>query len=133
MLRGEGVGEVDLVAAAEVHRRVLVDDALGERGESNRELDRGAGFGTGPQRELLVHHREHAAVLGVDGECGAVHVAERLDKGGADERVFAGGDVAEGDIVDVLREGGCGEVLDVAHLPQDDSSVAATKHGDYVA
>ncbi len=49
--------------------------------------------------ELLVDHGEDAAGRGVDGEGGAVHVAQGIEGGGADDGIFAGGDVAEGEVV----------------------------------
>ena len=86
----------------------VLDEALFEGGEGDGELDGGAGLGAGGEGELLVDHGEDAAAGGVDGEGGAVHVAEGFNGGGANDWVFPGGDVSGGLAV---SEGGGVEAL----------------------
>ena len=105
---GQGLGHVH-AEAGELDRGVAGDEALRERGQGDGELDGGAGLGAGRKGQLLVDHGQNAAVGGVDDDGGAVHVAEGVDGGLADDGVFAGGDVA-GELVGG-GEGTGGEAL----------------------
>src|SRR5262249_28009116 len=116
---GQGFGEVHLRAPAETDFFFAGNDLLAQRGQGHRNLDGGAGLRAFAQRQLLVDHGEDAAVRGVDGDHGAVHVAQGVNGGLADDGVFALDDVAIGDVV---REGVPAEVLNVA-------MAAVTAHG----
>ena len=74
------------------------------------KLDGGAGFGSRRKRQLLVHHRENASVRRIDHDGGAVHVAQRVDRGLANNRIFTRGDVARKDIA--LGKGTRSEALE---------------------
>ena len=99
---GQRLGHVH-AEAGELDRGVARDQALRERGQGDGELDGGAGLGAGRERQFLIDHGQDAAVGGVDDHGGAVHVAERVDGGLADDGVFAGGDVA-GEHVGMAKE-----------------------------
>ena len=91
---GQSLGEVEVITAAEVHRSVFVDDAFVEGGEGNGELNSGAGLGAAGERELLVDHGENAAIGRIDGDDGAVHVAEGIHSGLANDGILTGGNVS---------------------------------------
>jgi hypothetical protein len=93
---GQRLGEGQVVAAAEIDRSVLGDDAFLKRGEGDGNLDGGAGLGAAAQGQLLVDHGENAAVAGVDRDDGAVHIAERIDRRRADDRIFAPRNIGRG-------------------------------------
>ena len=90
---GQRLGHVH-VEAGQLDRRVAGDQALGERGHGDGELDGGAGLRAGREGQLLVDHGQDAAVGGVDDHGGAVHVAQGVDGRLADDRIFAGRHVA---------------------------------------
>ena len=92
--RGQGEG----VVAAQVDRRIARDQTFVERSQGNGEFDGRAWLGPAGERELLVHHREDSPVGGIDRQRRTVQIAQRLDGRGADNRIFAGGRVAQGDV-----------------------------------
>ena len=102
---GQRLGHVH-AEAGQLHRGVAGDQALRERGHGDGELDGGAGLGARRKSQLLVDHGQNAAVGGVDDHGGAVHVAQGVDGGLADDRVFAGGDVAREDVAAGKGTGG---------------------------
>src|SRR6185312_250208 len=66
------------------------------------------------ERQLLVHHGQDAAVGRVNGNDGAVHVAESVNRCLAHDRIFTRGDVAIGHIVGI---GTGGEALVIVLSP----------------
>ena len=72
----------------------LGDQVFAQSRQGDRKLDGRAGLRAARKRQFLVHHGQHAAAGRLDGEHGAVHVAQCVDGGLADDRIFAGGDVA---------------------------------------
>ena len=94
---GQRLGHVH-AEAGQLDRRVARDQALGERGQGNGELDGGAGLGARRKRQLLVDHGQNAAVRGIDDHGGAVHIAQRVDGRLAHHRIFAGRHVAGEDV-----------------------------------
>ena len=91
---GQGGGQIHPAAAAQGDLGVFCDQVFAQCGQSDRKLDGRAGLRTARKRQFLVHHGQHAAAGGLDGEHGAVHVAQSVDGGLADDRIFAGGDIA---------------------------------------
>ena len=88
---------------------VARDQALRQGGHGHGELDGGAGLGAGREGQLLVDHGQDAAVGGIDHHRGAVHVAEGVDGGLADDGIFAGDDVVAEDVA--VGKGAGGEAL----------------------
>src|ERR1700757_784219 len=107
----QGIGEIDVAAAAENDLGVLVPNAFAERGERDRELDGGAGLSTAGESQLLIHHGEDAATGGLNGDDRSIHIAECIDGGLAHDRLFACSAVAFGN---VFSEGTGVEALVVA-------------------
>ena len=90
----ESCGEIHAAATAERDFRVLVDQAFAEPGQSDGELDGGAGLRAAGKREFLIHHGEDASARRLDRDHRAVHVAQRVDRSLPYGWVFARGDVA---------------------------------------
>ena len=97
--------------AGELDWSVARNKAFAKRGQCDGKLDGRAGFCARRKRQLLVDHGQNASVGGIDHDGGAVHVAQGVDRGLADDRIFAGGDVARKDIA--LGKGTGGEPLEV--------------------
>jgi hypothetical protein len=68
----------------------------------------------------LIDHGEDAAVRGIDDQSSAVHVAQGVDGGLADDRIFAGGLIAFADVA--LKKGTGGEALVIMVNPTDRSA-----------
>ena len=102
---GQRLGHVH-AEAGQLDRGVAGDQALRERGHGDGDLDGGAGLGAGREGQLLVDHGQDAAIGGVDDHGGAVHVAQGVDGGLADDGILAGGDVAGKDVAGGKGAGG---------------------------
>src|SRR5262249_51130119 len=108
---GQGFSEVHLRAAAETDLFFAGNDLFTQSSQGHSDLDGGAGLRAFAERQLLVDHGEDAPVRGVDGDHGAVHVAQGVNGGLADDGIFALDDVPVGEVV---SEGVSGEALNVA-------------------
>ena len=105
-------GQIQVEVAAKVHWRVFGDDAFLERGEGDGNLDGGARLGAARERQLLVHHRQNPAIARVNGDYGAIHVAQGVDCRLAHHWIFSSSDIALGDVV--ICEGARREAFIVA-------------------
>ena len=123
---GQGVGHVH-AEAVEPDHGVAGDQALGECGHGDGDLDGGTRLRAGRESQLLVDHGEDAAVRGVDDDSGAVHVAECVDGGLADDGVLTGGDVGGEEIAGGKGTGG--EALVVAMAGAGESGAAGHDPG----
>src|SRR5215472_7178367 len=96
---GEGFSEVHLRAAAEHDFFLAGNDLFTQTSQGHGDLDGGAWLRAFTQRQLLVDHGKDAAVRGVNGDDGAVHVAEGVNGGLANDGVFTFHGVAVGGVV----------------------------------
>ena len=90
---------------------VFGDQVFAQSGQSDRKLDGRAGLRAARKRQFLVDHGQNAAAGGLDSEHGAIHVAQGIEGGLANDRIFAGGHIA---VEVVVRERAGGETLVVA-------------------
>jgi len=92
----QSLGKIHAAAAAERNFSVSRNQALVQRRQGDRKLDRRTRLRAAGERQLLVDHGEHTPAGGLDRDHGAVHVAERIDRRLAHYRVLAFGEVAGG-------------------------------------
>ena len=90
---GQRLGHVH-AETGQLDRGVARNQALGERGHGDGNLDGGAGLSARRKGQFLIDHGQDAPVGGVDDHGGAVHVAHGVDGRLADHRVLASRHVA---------------------------------------
>ena len=73
---------------------VLGDDVLAEGGQCHRDLDRRARLRACGQGQLLVHHRQDTAVVGIHRDDRTVHPAQGLNRSCANHWIFTRRDIA---------------------------------------
>src|SRR5579863_8648712 len=88
-----GLGEVHVLAAADLEHGFAGNDVFLEGGDGDGRLDRGARNVAVTKCNFLIDYRKNSAGVGIDGDDGAVVAAESLDGGFADDGVVKGGDV----------------------------------------
>ena len=111
----QSLGHVHVVAAAQVYRGVLGDDPLFQGSQRNRDLNGRTRLGAAGKGKLLIDHGQDAAIAGVDGYHGAIHVAQRIDRRLAHHGIFSRSHIALGDVRVSKRAGGEMLVRTVAH------------------
>ena len=70
-----------------------------EAGQRHGNLDSGTGLRAFTERQLLVDHGKNASAGGINGDDGAVHVAQRINSGLAHHGIFTFNDVAVSNVV----------------------------------
>ena len=114
-----GVGnrgrKIHAAAAAESDFGVLRNQAFAQRGQGDRKFDGGARLRAARKSQLLVHHGQHASAGGFDCDDGSIHVAQRVNRGLAYDRIFAGRNVTGGN---VFGERTHAEALVIAMAPR---------------
>ena len=80
--------------AAEGNFSLFRDQPFTQCGECDGEFDGGARLGAAGERQLLVHHGQHASAGGLDGDHRAVHIAQSIDRRLAHDRIFPIGNIA---------------------------------------
>ncbi len=94
---GQRLGHVH-AETRQLDHGVAGNQAFRQSRHGHGELDGGAGLGAGRESQLLVDHGQDAAIGGVDDHRCAVHVAESVNGGLANDRVFAGSHVFGHDV-----------------------------------
>ncbi len=87
------------------------NDFFTQPGQRYGDLDGGAGLRAFTERELLVDHGQDASAGGINGDDGAVHVAQSFNRGLAHDGIFAFNDVA---VCIVVTKRVAGEALNIA-------------------
>ncbi len=90
--------QIHVAAAAKTDFGFLGDDSFAQSGQRNRQLDGGARLVAARERKFLIDHGENASAGRLNRQHRAIHVAQCVNRGLADDRVFAGGDIAVRDV-----------------------------------